>query len=685
MTRDPRYDILFEPVKIGPVTAKNRFFQVPHCNGMGYRYPSSMAEMRRIKAEGGWGVVNTEEMEISPNSELSPIPEARLWDDSDIPILAKMVDGVHSHGALAGAELAHLGGGATNLYSRELPMGPSARPCDLTDPVNVRAMDKADIRAFRKMHVDAALRCKKAGFDIVYLYCGHDMTTFAHFLSKGRNDRSDEYGGSLENRVRLLRESLMDVKEAVGDRCAIAIRFGLTLVPGPNGDHCDTENRDVVQLLADLPDLWDIQVGDWPYDSSTSRFEAQGHQDSHLSFVKKVTNKPVVGVGRYTSPDAMVSLIKGGHIDLIGAARPSIADPFLPRKVKEGRLEDIRECIGCNMCVTGDFRAVPLRCTQNPTMGEEWRKGWHPEDIKTKSTDETVLIVGAGPSGLEAARALGERGYRVTLAEAQAETGGRVNIESRLPGLNEWARVTDYRQYQISQMANVNVYCESELDAAQILEFKADHVVLATGSDWCNSGIGRHNQGDIPREGGATVLTPDDITSSVMPKGPVVVFDDDHYYMGGLMAEKLRLAGNEVTYVTPAPDVSNWTHNTMEQGRIQTRLIELGVTIVPLQNLIHIGADQVTLACMYTGRENTLSASSVVMVTMRKPRDTLYDALLAAGGSSACKSITRIGDCLSPGTIAAAVYGGHRYARELNEPKPVDVPFRRELPALAAD
>lgn len=683
MSRDPRYDILFEPVQIGPVVAKNRFYQVPHCNGMGYRYPSSMAEMRRIKAEGGWGVVNTEEMEISHTSELSPVPEARLWDDSDIPILSKMVEGVHSHGSLAGAELAHLGGGASNLYSREIPMGPSARPVDLLDPVNVRAMDKADIRDFRKMHVDAARRCKMAEFDIVYLYCGHDMTTFAHFLSSARNDRSDEYGGSLENRVRLLRETLMDVKDAVGDRSAIAIRFGLTLAPGANGQQCDSENRDVVHMLADLPDLWDVQVGDWPFDSSTSRFEQQGYQDSHLAFVKKTTNKPVVGVGRYTSPDAMVSLIKGGHIDLIGAARPSIADPFLPKKIEEGRIEDIRECIGCNMCVSGDFRATPLRCTQNPTMGEEWRKGWHPEKIAPKTSNETVLIVGGGPSGLEAARALGARGYEVTLAEAKTETGGRVTIESKLPGLNEWGRVADYRQYQVGQMANVNVYCESNLTAEQVLEFEADHVVLATGSKWCPSGIGRHNQGKIQTAVGAIVLTPDDITSGVVPNGPVVVFDDDHYYMGGLMAEKLRLEGLDVTYVTPAPDVSNWTHNTMEQSRIQTRLMELGVNIVPLHNLAETRRDEVALSCIYTGRVQSLPCAALVMVTMRTPEITLYNDLLDAGAETRCKTLSRIGDCLAPSTIAAAIYSGHRYARELGETQVDGVPFRRELSALA--
>jgi len=681
--RDPRYDILFESVKIGPVTTKNRFYQVPHCNGMGHLYPSSWLEMRRIKAEGGWGVVNTEEVEISHTSEVSPIPVGRLWDDSDIPVLARMADAVHEYGALAGIEPVHLGASAANNYSREIPMGPSARPIDLLEPIQTRAMDKADIKAFRKMHVDAAIRCKKAGFDIVYLYFGHDMTTFAHFLSR-RNDRSDEYGGVLKNRIRLLREVLEDTKEAIGDTCAVAIRFGVEELKGPNGLTCEGEGREVVELLADLPDLWDVNLSDWNNDSATSRFEPEGFQDSYISFVKKVTNKPVVGVGRYTSPDAMVSLVKSGQLDLIGAARPSIADPFLPNKIDEGRVEDIRECIGCNMCVTGDALATPLRCTQNPTMGEEWRRGWHPENIAKQKSDETVLVIGGGPAGLEAARALGQPGHAVTLAEAGKETGGRVAIESRLPGLSQWRRVADYRQYQISQMANVEVFYDSRLTVEEVLEFGADHVVLATGSKWARHGIGRNNHDPIKTTEGAVVLTPDEISAGKIPEGPVIVFDDDHYYMGGVMAEKLRLEGLDVTYVTPASDVSHWTHNTLEQAKIQTRLIELGVKIVPLHNLASIAPDHVELACIFTDKKHTLPCKSVVMVTMRVSEDALYHALMA-NPENGPKTVTRIGDCLAPGTIAAAVYSGHRYARELGEPVPEGVPFRREHIALSPD
>ncbi len=686
MARDPRYDILFEPVRIGPVTAPNRFYQVPHCNGMGHQYPSSMAEMRGVKAEGGWGVVNTEEAEIDFSSERSGTIEARLWDDDDIPALARMCERIHAHGALAGIEPAHMGLSSANNYSREIPMGPSARPIDLMEPVHARAMDKTDISNFRRMHVDAARRAKTAGFDIVYVYAGHDMTTLMHFLSRHRNDRNDEYGGSLENRVRLMREVLEETKEAIGDTCAVAVRLAVDEMRGADGISADGEGREIVEMLAELPDLWDVNVSGWENDSATSRFSDEGFQNQYISFVKSVTSKPVVGVGRFTSPDTMVSLVRKGVLDLIGAARPSIADPFLPKKIEEGRIEDIRECIGCNICVTADFLAAPMRCTQNPTMGEEWRRGWHPERIPPKTAEESVLIVGAGPAGLEAAHALGKRGYDVTLGEADTEVGGHVATLGRLPGLAQWRRVVDYRDYQISQMPNVALYLESRLMAEQVLEFEADHVAIATGSVWAGHGIGRSNQRPILAEEGARIMTPDDICAGQTPEGPIVIFDDDHYFMAGVLAEKLRADGHDVTYVTPAADVSHWTHNTMEQERIQTRLMEMGVRIIPLHNLARVGAGEVQLSCVYTGMTLTVPCNTAVLVTMREATDDLYHEISALGevGHGAMpKTLQRIGDCFAPGTIAASVYAGHRYARELGEPPVLGVPFRRELPALA--
>ena len=218
-----RYDILFQPIKIGPVTAPNRFYQVPHCNGFGWRMPQGMSAMRGMKAEGGWGVVCTEEAEIHHTSDLSPYFEGRIWNDDDIPAWQIMTEAVHKHGALAGIELTYNGHDASNLYSRAAPFDLRSRGIiggSGYEPGQSRAASKDDIKQIRKWHRNAAIRAKKAGFDIIYCYAAHNLALAFHFLSK-ENDRADEYGGSLENRVRFLREMIEDTKEAVGDTCAV--------------------------------------------------------------------------------------------------------------------------------------------------------------------------------------------------------------------------------------------------------------------------------------------------------------------------------------------------------------------------------------------------------------------------------------------------------------------------------
>jgi len=664
-----RYQLLFEPVRIGPVTAPNRFYQVPHCTGMGFRMPQSLAAMRETKAEGGWGVVCTEYCSIHPSSDDLPLPSASLWDDDDVRAQALMVEKVHRHGSLAGVELWHGGGTSANLYTREGAIGPRSRPARGIDPVQSRAMDKRDIRELRRWHVEAARRAQRAGFDIVYVYATHGYL-LSQFLSPD-NQRADEYGGSLENRVRLVRELLEDTKEAVGDTCAVALRLA-TSSGGPDGEPETEEKREVISLLRELPDLFDLSVHDYSYEMGSSRFTREAALETYVSYVKQLTQKPVVGVGRFTSPDTMLRQVREGILDLVGAARPSIADPFLPNKIREGRLDDIRECIGCNLCYAADYQGTPIRCTQNPAMGEEWRRGWHPEFIPKASSDKTILVVGGGPAGLEAARALGQRGYTVTLAERTRELGGRVSREASLPGLAEWARVRDWRVEQLRKLDNVSVFRESDLDADQIVEFGADRVALAVGSDWRRDGVGRRHA--LPIEGWrtASVLTPDDIMDGVLPEGPCLVYDDDHYYMGGVVAEKLARNGNDVTLVTPSYLASAWTENTAERERIQARLIGLDVRIEANTGLVGLDGERVRLECVFSGRERERQASTVVMVTARESREALYRELVDR------IDVVRIGDCLAPGTIAACVRSGHEYAQEMDAER--DVPFRREIP-----
>ena len=688
MNSNNPYAKLFEPVKIGPVTAKNRFYQVPHCCGLGHSRPQSHAMMRGIKAEGGWAVVSTEETEIHPSTDLSPYVENRIWDDADIPALKLMTDAVHAHGALAAIELAHNGFCAQNSLTRIPPIAPTAMTVPAIVPTQAREMSIDDIHALRQWHRAAAIRAKQAGFDIIYVYAGHQLTITQHFLLPRLNQRKDKYGGSLENRVRLTRELLEDTKEAVGDRCAVAFRFAVDELMGEAGLSCEREGKAVVEMLAEIPDLWDVNVSDWSNDSATSRFEPeQGYQQEYVKFVKQVTSKPVVGVGRFTSADAMLSQVNQGILDLIGAARPSIADPFLPEKIRTGQQDHIRECIGCNICVASDGINMPIRCTQNPTMGQEWRLGWHPEKIPAAKSSASVLVVGAGPAGLECSLQLAKRGYQVTLAESGNVLGGRVTRESKLSGLSAWARVRDYREHLLKQMPNVEIYFDSELSARQILEFGFAHVFLATGSSWRKDGKGRSLRGGIKGLENVKVYTPDDVMTAEIVEDEILIYDDDQIYLAGVLAHHLQNKGKSITFVTPASSVSPWTAFSLEQHRIQKSLLEQGVEIYTDRLLTQINKDHIELECSYTGQVKRVKQQAVLLVTERISCDKVIRELQQEPQElekAGIVSVNAIGDCYSPGLIADAVYSGHLAARSFErDPEAVKQDmFRREIPSI---
>ena len=687
MARNPRFDVLFEPVRIGPVTAPNRFYAVPHASGMTNTMPRMRAGFRGTKAEGGWGVVCTGYVSVHPSSDDTPLPYAALWDENDVRSHALMTDAVHEHGSLAGIELWHGGGSVSNRTSRLPPLSPSgiswmATHVGFMANQRSKVMDAADIANLLRWQAEAARKAKRAGFDIIYVYAGMGYLPY-EFLLPEWNRRTDAYGGTLANRLRIVRELLEVTKEAVGATCAVALRISLEELRGRPSEHALSEAHELVELLADVPDLWDVKMDSSPTDCAPSRFSSEGSHEPVIDFVKRLTTRPVVGVGRFTSPDTMVSQIRRGVLDLIGAARPSIADPFLPRKIDEGREQDIRECIGCNICIASWHDSVPVRCTQNPTIGEEWRRGWHPERFAAPGSDSAVLVVGGGPAGLECALSIARRGYSVSLAESAGEFGGRLRFETRLPGLATWGRVLDWRLGQLQRLTNVNLYPGNELSVDDILGLEHPRVVIATGARWTRS---LYSTLELPvgELAGPDVYTPDDIAAGVTLEGPIVVFDFDNYYMGSLVAEHLARSADSVTYVTPAGHASAWAIMTNEQPQVHRALALARVAVLTLSRVTALADGEATIANLFTGTERRLPCRSIVIVGVRRASDALYHALCARAGEFAAAgivSVDRIGDALAPGAIVHAVYSGHRYARELDCPTE-SAPYLRDSPLL---
>ena len=429
---DARHAILFEPVRIGPKTLPNRFYQVPHASGFGSGKPRTQAAFRAVKAEGGWGGVCVEYAPVSRDSDEIPAIAADIWDDRDARALGLAAEAIHAHGALAGLELYHGGTSSANGSSRAVRLAPSQLTSTIQWGGLAKEMDTADIARVQRDWARAARRAADVGFDIVYVYGAHGYL-MTQFLSPHTNRRTDGYGGSLANRGRFWMETLAAVREEVGGDCAIATRIavhGDSGVPGAEalpGIHAD-DMLTLVKMADDLVDLWDVTVGSWPEDSGTSRYYPEGHERPWAHRVREATGKPVVAVGRYTSPDLMAEVIRSGAVDLIGSARQAIADPFLPRKIAEGRLDEIRECTGSNVCILREETFHHVGCVQNATAGEEYRRGWHPESFPAAADPaRSVLIVGAGAAGMECAVVLGRRGFTsVHLVEAEPEIGGRL-------------------------------------------------------------------------------------------------------------------------------------------------------------------------------------------------------------------------------------------------------------------
>ncbi|MDO5756509.1 MAG: FAD-dependent oxidoreductase [Rhodobacterales bacterium] len=708
--RPAKYDILFEPIKIGPKTMRNRFHQSPHCIGAGTDKPGFQAAHRAVKAEGGWGAINTEYCSIHPESDDTMRVSARIWDSGDVRNLRAMTDAVHEYDCLAGIELWYGGGHAPNMETRQTARGPSQFVSEFETLSYCHEMDEADIKQVQQFYVDASLRARDAGFDFVNIYGGHTYGPL-QWLSPYYNRRTDGYGGSVENRGRFWVEILEQVKRAVGDDMAIASRFAIDTLIGTAGVEVEEDGVKLIQMADDLVDVWDINVGDiaqWGEDAGPSRYYRQGHQIPWQRFVKQHSKKPVLGVGRFTDAEKMAEVIRNGELDIISCARPSISDPFMPQKIEEGRLDDIRTCIGCNVCISRwEIGGPPMICTQNATAGEEYRRGWHPERFAEAGSDDTVLVVGAGPAGSEAARVLMERGYVTHLADSAEKIGGHLNDVTSLPGLGEWGYHRDYREVQLDKLAKKNRDSQlslgsKRLTADDVLNYGAEKVIIATGSHWNTDGVNCLTHDPVP---GIDASRPDQITPEQIFSGEkkvgkrVVILNADTYFMAPSLAEMLAAQDHEVTVITGV-DFGHYMHFTLEYPNMRRRMIELNINIIGESWASRVEEGRIEYYDIwaegskreYRGpgqlprNENTshkwLEFDTLVLVTGRHSDDTLFRELKERKDeweTNDIKGIYVIGDAWAPKLMADATFDGHRIAREIESEDPqMPLPYKRE-------
>lgn len=693
MPRNAKYDVLFEPLTIGPKTMKNRFYQAPHCTGFGDVMPGAQSHHRAMKAEGGWAVVNTEATSIAPDWEWAgEMTQSRFWDDSDLPNWRLLTERAHEHDALVGIEL-HAGASFVTGFDSRMPgRHLHNRLEDGAWMGAVIELDRAGIREVQQEYVRAAVRSRDAGFDIINVWGGEVASLPVLFLMRLHNQRTDEYGGSLENRARFWLETLEVVREAVGDTCAVAARFCIdSLHNNDLGIRVDEEGIGFIEMADDLVDFWDVQVGGetahlWIKDAGPSRFYDENFQAPWVRRIRPHTKKPIIGVGRFTNPDTMVAAIRGGQLDAIGAARPTISDPFLPNKIRDGRLDEIRECIGCNVCVSRVNAGWHLVCTQNATAGEEYRRGWHPEKFsRAANADKDVLVVGAGPAGMECAMVLGKRQMnRVHLVDAGPQLGGHLHWVSGLRGMSAWRRVIDYRTIGLGKLRNVDVILGQRLSAEAVIEYGAEIVVIATGARWGGDGTNGWTHRPIPGADPSqpNILTPEQLVVSAkpVPGERVVVLDIEGYFMGVSLAERLARDGKQVTLVTPFGEPAPYMSFTGEQVHMIPMLTELGVSIETDRLVTALDGSTVHgAASHHLDQVCQWTADAIVLATHRLADMSLYEDVTADPdrlAEAGVEAVYRIGDCVAPRPqVADAIFDGQRLAREIDSDDPA-VPRR---------
>jgi dimethylamine/trimethylamine dehydrogenase len=320
-------------------------------------------------------------------------------------------------------------------------------------------------------------------------------------------------------------------------------------------------------------------------------------------------------------------------------------------------------------------------------MGEEWRNGWHPEKIHTTKKRKRVLVVGSGPAGLEASRVLGKMGHKVALAEKSRELGGRIITEAKLPGLSEWIRVRDWRITQINKCENLEVFPGSFMTADSVLELGYEDVVIATGARWAKDPIGRHSDCNFKKVDMKMIVSGDEVLEKpIKSKSKFVIYDDDHYYFGSVLALELKRQGHDVTLVSPAGRVCSWGEFTDEQTRSNTEIIKAGIKVINNYKIEVVMNGVTELSCIFSGEPKEVSCDFVVPITRKIPVTDLYDDLhsrMQDWKINGIRKVIRIGDAEAPSIIAAAVHSGYRTAIEVDNPSSQALNFsKREHPLI---
>jgi mycofactocin system FadH/OYE family oxidoreductase 2 len=651
-----KFRFLLSPLKIGSTIVPDRVCFSAHLTNFSEDYKISDRHVCYYteRAKGGCGLIITEEMSIHPSDHAyEKLVDA--FNPEVIPGYKKLTQAIHQFDTKIFAQLNHNGTQGDGTIARLPIWGPSAVADPLFREV-AKEMEIEDIHECIQYFVRSAIYTRDGGFDGIELQMGHS-SLIRQFLSPLTNLRTDEYGGSFENRLRFALEVIAAVKKAVGNDFTLGVRLNADEMHPLGGLTIDDSKKIAVKFEeTGHLDFIDLSLGTF-----YNLYLVEGSMHTPLAYtvplaaaIRSVVSLPVFACNRINDPHLAEKILSDGHADMIGMVRAQICDPELANKTKEGRTEEIRHCIACNQGCIGRVAIANKRvgCVQNPAVGEEKDLGIG--TIKLADRRKKVMIIGAGPAGLEAATVAALRGHQVTLYEKEAEVGGQVLIARKGAGRQEIEGVI---RWLIAQVEKLKVKMRLGIEVTPDIVFleSPDAVVVATGSVPKENPFPGHYS--FPK-----VCQAEHILKGEVEAGEkVVLIDVDGHHKATSTAELLSDMGKEVHILTPSLFIGGKLGPLQDLFLMRQRLLKKGVTFTPDIAVLEIQGTTIKGLNVYSNALIDFEGyDTVVLAAGNRVEDSLYFAL-----KGKVKELYRIGDCVAPRKIDMAIFEGNKVGRLL--------------------
>jgi len=648
---------LFTPLQLGKVEVKNRISFQPHLTNLAVKNLPSEAQMYYWgeRAKGGAGLIITEELTVHP-TDMAYEKLIDVYHAEVVPGFRKITDYVHQFDSKIFAQLNHNGQQGDGSLSRLPVWAPSPVP-DVLFRETPKAMEPEDIEEVARYFALSAEHVRQGGFDGVELQFGHSSLA-RQFLSPLTNHRQDEYGGSLENRLRAPLKFIAAVRKAVGNDFTLGVRMCADeMIPG-GLDLAQVQEICAAFEASGLIDFMDLSIGTFYnlYLVEGSMHTPLGYTIPLAAGVREKLKIPVFCTGRINDPVMAEKVLEAGQADMIGMCRALICDPFLPKKAKEGRLEDLRYCIACNQgCIGRIGMNKSIGCVQNPAIGRE--QEWGEGTLKPAPVKKKVVVVGGGPGGMWAAKMAGRRGHDVTLFDKNDSLGGQVRTAMKGTGRDEFGVIIRNEKEQVDK-AGVKVELEVEASAESVLKTGADTVIVATGSKPKAHPVGG-------ADGPAVFNVWQVLDGTEVPGDKICLIDYDGHHRATATAEFLANQGKTVHMICSSLFIGAELGPTQDLYLTRQRLLQKGVTFTPDIAVMEVsgepGEKTVKGFNVYSNVWDEWSGFDSVVLAMGQDADEdLYFAL-----KGKVKELYRIGDCVAPRKVDMAIWEGHALGRTI--------------------